>query len=66
MGEIGRAMLKVGFVTKEQLEKAEREAAEKIVNKWREKYGSDTLSLLLFKMTFSQYGLEAVKSMLKD
>lgn len=69
MGEIGKAMLKAGLVTEEQLKKAEKganqETGEKIVNAWRKKYGDHFLSKLLFMTTFSQGGKSAVKEMLE-
>lgn len=66
MGEIGRAMLKVGLVSEEQLQKVERKAAEKIVSRWREKHGSNVCSMILFKATLSLKGLAGIKEMLED
>jgi hypothetical protein len=65
MGEIGRAMLKVGLVTEGQLKQAEKDTVQEMVDVWRKKYGDHFLSKLLFMTTFSQGGKTAVKEMLE-
>lgn len=65
MGEIGRAMLKVGLVSEGQLKQAEKEAAEEIINKWRRKYGDSSVSKLLFVAAYLRGGETAVKEMLE-
>lgn len=70
MGQIGRAMLKAGLVTEDQLkqaeEKAKREIAEDIVNEWKNKYGDNVTSQVLFLSTLCYGGLAQIKVMIKE
>lgn len=66
MGQMSEAMLKSGLVTREQIQKVERQKAEEVVEKWKAKFGSDAISLILFQFTFATGGLTAVKEQMSS